>query len=132
MKKIAFKHSFFQIFSFRAYLPVEVHLRQQGSDRGGPCGSEATVLYISRHRDLRIVLRCEAYEDRMVVTVRVLRRTCLSADVKTFDRRYAGRTAGTETAVHRTVHAADHFLEMHGVHHRIVFLVVFVVYLDMF
>ena len=59
------------------------------------------------------------------MSVRVLGCAGLSADVQTFNCRYAGCTSRTESAVYGSVHATNNLREVGGVYHCIMSFLVF-------
>ena len=74
---------------------VDVLFHHQGSNRNAIICTESTVLHIYGNGNLRVILRSKAYEYRIVVSTRVLGRSCLAAYLKA---RHGGNPRGGTAA----------------------------------
>ena len=58
---------------------MEILVQHQTSDRHSHIGTETGILHEYGDSDLRIMIRCEAHENGVILTMRILGRSGLSA-----------------------------------------------------
>ncbi len=91
---VGLQHAFLKIFALRRNVAAQIALHDERADRHTERGTESCVLHIDRNGDLRVVIRSEAHECRVVASVGVLSRTGFAADFDVRKVGYAACTAG--------------------------------------
>ena len=100
-----------------AKFPVDVLLHHQGTDGNAISRSPSSVLDIHANGNLRVFTRGKAHEDAVVLTMRVLSCSCLSADL------IEGCVGNaTSSSQHCLTHTGNHRLVIFAVNLRVVFL----------
>jgi len=118
------RHPVLQILSGRRNAAVEIFLHHKRGDRGCPGGSETGVLDVYGNGYPGVLPRGEADEDGVLVTVRILSRTCLSADVQSLDSSHPGSGSRACRSIDGLIHPLYDALEIYGVNHGVVLFAV--------
>ena len=76
---VGIEHALLDIFALRRYRTLKILFNDQRADRYAERSTEAGILHIDAHGNLRVVIRSKTYKRRMVASVGILRSSRLAA-----------------------------------------------------